>query len=320
MQLGLLLNLHRLKRCQLGLKGGGNVPGEVAKMETYPYLSPVYETVRCSFAPKAQEQANLSVLSREKTMALVQSVTPLAAKQRRQLGTSIISLLLFTVGGYSIIPPEATLAQEVIPRVLTVTGQGETMIPTTLTRVSAGVEVEATTAEAAQAEAARRSSTVVDLLRSRNVDKLETTGIRLNPVYSYNTEPPQVRAYQAVNTVSFQIPTDAAGTLLDDIVQAGATRIGGISFIATESAIADARDTALQTATQDAQRQASVVLDSLNFSSQEIIGIQINGANPPTPLPLAQAARQEFAEADYTTPVVGGEQIVRATVTLQIRY
>lgn len=59
MQLGLLLNLHRLKRCQLGLKGGGNVPGEVAKMETYPYLSPIHETVRCSLAPKAQEQANL---------------------------------------------------------------------------------------------------------------------------------------------------------------------------------------------------------------------------------------------------------------------
>lgn len=269
---------------------------------------------------KAHRQVSL----REEIMGSIQRIGA-PTRQRlgvsKRLGASIgSSLLLLTVGLCSVIAPSPALAQETLMRVLTVSGRGETTIPTTLARVSAGVEVEAETAEAAQAEAARRSSAVVDFLRSRNVDKLETTGIRLNPVYSYNDDQPRIRAYQAVNIVSFQVPTaDNAGSLLDDIVQAGATRIDGISFIASDSAIADARDTALQAATQDAQRQAGVVLNSLNFSPQEIVGIQINGANAPGPVPLP-AARLELAEADYTTPVVGGEQVVQATVTLEIRY
>lgn len=210
--------------------------------------------------------------------------------------------------------------QGITLRTLTVTGKGVETIPATLAQVSLGVEVQGKTAQQVQQEAAKRSSSVVELLRSRKVEKLQTTGINLNPVYSYNNNVQRLTGYTATNTVSFRLPTDLAGALLDASVKAGATRIDGISFVASDTEIAKARQQALQAATQDAQQQANAVLSALNLSSKEVVSIQVNDANLPQP-PVPKFAR-ELAASDRatSTPVVSGEQQVDASVTLQISY
>ena len=211
-------------------------------------------------------------------------------------------------------------AQEAVSRVLTVTGEGSESIPATIAQVQLGVTAQGENAENVQQEIARRSSAVVELLRSQNVDKLQTTGIRLNPQYNYESNQPRIIGYAGSNTVSFQMPTDEVGTLLDDAIATGANQINSVSFVAADDAIDSARDTALQAATADAQAQADVVLQSLNLSAQEIVGIQVNNANPPMPIPFAAQARLAEAVPEATTPVEGGEQTVNARVTLQIRY
>jgi hypothetical protein len=189
-----------------------------------------------------------------------------------------------------------------------------------LAQVELGVEVQGSTAEAAQREAAQRSTAVVELLRSRQVGNLQTTGIRLSPQYDYQDGRAELVGYVATNTVSFRVKPDDVGPLLDDSVAAGATQINGIQFIAEDEAIADALQVALEEATADAQRQANTVLSTLNLGPQEIVNIQINGAQTPMPFPLPVQARVASAEADFSTPVIGGEQTVEASVTLQIRY
>jgi len=204
-------------------------------------------------------------------------------------------------------------------KTLTVTGRGVETIPTTLTQVRLGVEVQGKTAQEVQQEVARRSSAVVALLRSRNVEKLQTTGISLNPIYSYNNNVQRLAGYTATNIVSFRINTEQTGTLLDEAVKAGATRIDGINFVAADSAIAAAQQQALREATQDAQQQANVVLSALNLQSKEVVSIQINSASPPQP-PIPYAREAALADKAVPTPVVGGEQEVEASVTLQISY
>ncbi|MBD1904995.1 SIMPL domain-containing protein [Funiculus sociatus GB2-A5] len=213
------------------------------------------------------------------------------------------------------------VAQEKMLRTLTVSGRGVENIPTTLTQVRLGVEVQGKVAADVQQEAARRSAAVVELLKSRNVEKLETTGISLNPIYSYENNVQRLTGYSATNIVSFRIDTQKAGTLLDEAVKAGATRIDGISFVADDSAIASAQKQALREATQDAQAQADAVLSSLNLTRREIVNIQVNGAvvPPPRPIPIADMAMRSESLAK-TTPVIGGEQEVEASVTLQISY
>ncbi|MGB5962186.1 MAG: SIMPL domain-containing protein [Coleofasciculaceae cyanobacterium] len=213
-------------------------------------------------------------------------------------------------------------AQEKLLRTLTVTGRGVESIQTTKTQVELGVEVQGKSATSVQEDVARRSSAVVELLKSRNVEKLQTTGIRLNPIYSYENNKQQLTGYSATNTVSFRLPTEQAGTLLDDAIKAGATKIDGVSFTATEEAIATAQKLALQKATQEAQSQAEAVLGSLNLSRKEIVNIQVNNATPP---PEPRLAQRQFSTTtklagEAIVPVVGGEQEVQASVTLQISY
>jgi uncharacterized protein len=215
-------------------------------------------------------------------------------------------------------PP--TFAQEKMWRTLSVTGRGTEAIPATLTVVRLGVEAQGKTANAVQEQVARRSTAVVTLLKSRGVEKLQTTGINLNPVYRYDNNTQTLTGYTASNVVSFRITTDKAGTLLDDAVQAGASRIDGVSFTATDEAIAAAQKQALRKATQDAQQQADSVLSALNLTRKDIVGVQINAAFSPPPPIVFQRAEVGFAANKAQSPVIGGEQPVEGTVTLQISY
>ena len=241
---------------------------------------------------------------------------------KKVVSSAVLSWVLLTaIGIVSVAAVMPATAQEVEMRVLTVTGHGQESIETTRTRVDLGVEVQGETANAVQQDVAQRSSAVIELLRDRNVEKLQTTGVRLNPQYNYDRGGQgRIDGYIGVNTVSFEIATDQVGTLMDDAVAAGATQIQGVSFIASDEAMAAAREVALQAATAEAQSQANAVLGALNLGAEEIIGIQINGASAPIPILMPQQARIEEASAAFDTPVLGGEQTVDATVTLQIRY
>ncbi len=237
--------------------------------------------------------------------------TPLS--QRWPTVSLVVGLLTLTL-------TNPVLAQEKLLRTLTVTGRGVEAIPTTKTQVQLGVEIQGKTATEVQQEVARRSSSVVELLRSRQVEKLETTGIRLNPVYSSeNNKAPQITGYSGTNTVSFRTSTERAGKLLDDAVQSGATRIEGVSFTASDDAIASAQKQALRKATQDAQSQADAVLSTLNLTRKDIVSIQVNGATPPSPMPVF-TGKDVLETRLRSSPIIGGEQEVQASVTLQISY
>jgi uncharacterized protein len=207
-------------------------------------------------------------------------------------------------------------------RTLTASGRGIVTIPTTLSQIRLAIEVSGKTPTSAQQEAARRSTQVVNYLKAQRVDKLQTTGISLNPTYIYpNGSTPKITGYSATNSISFRVTTDRAGEILDTAVKNGATRIDGVSFVASEQAISTAQLQALKQATQDAERQADAVLGTLNLKRKEVIGIKIDSASSPTPIPIAaDMMRQTVAKAVSTTPVVGGEQQVEAAVTLDIGY
>ncbi len=222
--------------------------------------------------------------------------------------------------GLVLLPGVSPALSQSLPRILSVTGQGTVEVPTSRTLITLGVEVNARTAQAAQSQAAAQSNAVVNLLKSRSVQDLQTTGVSLSPRYDYSGDSPTLNGFTATNTVSFSVPTAEAGPLLDAAVQAGATRIDNLSFQAEETALEAAQQEALKEATQNAQLQAQAVLNSLNFQIQDIVGVQVNGASaPPSPGPIPMAAYRLDA-AVAPTPIEGGDQTVTATVTLQIRY
>ena len=211
------------------------------------------------------------------------------------------------------------LAEEQLLSTLTVTGSGVEKIATTITEVRLGVEVRDQTAAEVQQQVAKQTSAVVDLLRAKNVEQLQTTGIQLQPNYNYSNNQRNLVGYIGINKVSFRLKTEEVGALLDEAVNAGVSRIDGINFTATPEAIAEAEKEALRQATIEARAMADVVFKTLNLTSKEIVSIQVNQANVPSPMPLS-VAKFSQANAEATTPIIGGEQTVRASVTLQISY
>lgn len=230
----------------------------------------------------------------------------------------LLTLVTYPLINIPLVTP--AMAQEQVLKTLIVTGQGIVRIPTTLTDVSLGVEIQGKTAAEVQQNVAQRTSSLVDFLRSRPIERLQTTGIRLQPNYQYDNNQRRLVGYIGTNTVSFRIKTEEVGSLLDEAVKAGATRIDRVNFSATEAAISEAQKEALKLATMDAQEQAEAVLSTLNFQSQDIISISINGANAPQPLVRQTPESFRNASAADSTPVIGGEQTIKAMVTLQIRY
>jgi uncharacterized protein len=252
-------------------------------------------------------------------MVPIKSPIKLARWQALPLTIGTIGLLAFNLATPAL-AQEKNMPRVLNDRVLSVSGHGVESIATTLTRVNLGVEVQGKTANEVQEAVARKSTAVVTLLKSRGVEKLQTAGINLNPTYDYTNNRQILTGYTGTNAVTFRIKTDEAGTIIDDAVKAGASRIDGVSFTATESAIATAQKAALRKATEDAQAQAQAVLTALGFQQKEIVGIQINAASAPPRIMQTMQLAKSAISADASTPVVGGEQQVEGNVTLQISY
>ncbi|MBH8574649.1 SIMPL domain-containing protein [Nostocaceae cyanobacterium CENA369] len=205
---------------------------------------------------------------------------------------------------------------------LVVSGRGTVDIPRTTAKVSLGVEVQGETSALVQQELAKRSLAVVNLLKAHSdVTKLETTSISLNPRYSQKGGKQVISGYSATNIVRFQIAPEKIGTLLDEAVKTGATRVDGVTLVASDEAIAAAQKEAIDAASKDARSQADAALGALELKQREIVSIQINGARPPMPVAMPLSSLAQNSTADLaSTPVVAGEQRIEAFVTLQVRY
>ncbi|MHC5939584.1 SIMPL domain-containing protein, partial [Nostoc sp.] len=164
-----------------------------------------------------------------------------------------------------------------------VTGQGEVTVPTTLTEVQLGIQVDGKTATEVQEKTAQRSTAVVDVLQKLGAQQLQTTSIQLNPVYN---DTQTLTGFTELNTLQFELPTARAGAAIDTAIQAGANLIQNISFTPSDQALQQARLQVLSEAVKDAQAQAGAVFNTLKLTPGKIIDININSADNPSPSPL----------------------------------
>ena len=242
----------------------------------------------------------------------------------RQLTTFILSLA-FCIPSVAAIAPSAK-AQESSSsiqaikneRVLTVTGRGERSVKTTKARIQLGVTAEGKTAISVQTEVASQANSIVSRLQQLGVEKLQTTSIQLSPKYVYENNRQRQDGFTGQTSVSFVVAIEQAGATLDAAVASGANQIEQISFIATDAVLNEAKQLALQDAIKDAQTQSGTVLNALGFTPKTIKTIQISDSA--IAYPVAQPRMDTFAKAANSVPILGGEQKVETSVTLQITY
>jgi uncharacterized protein YggE len=203
--------------------------------------------------------------------------------------------------------PAAAQASTGVPgmRQVTVVGHGEVKGAPDTATVQIGVEAEAATAKDALAQNSAQTQAVQEKLTKLGVDAkdIQTSSFSINPTYGSDSR--QVTGYHVANIVTVKIrQLGQAGTLLDQVVQAGANSIYGISFsVENPEALLDQ---ARKAAIENAKARATQLAGASGASIGDVLLISENIGAQPIPMPLA--ARAEGAAGAQAVPVQPGEQ------------
>ena len=201
-----------------------------------------------------------------------------------------------------------------------------------LVTVSAGVTTQARTAVEAMAANATQMTAVIDRIKQLGIAErdIQTTGITLGAMYDYNqqTQRQVFRGYQASNRVSVKLrQIDRTGEVLDALVAAGATDLGGPDWSIDDDTAARAQ--ARRQAMETARAQALEYARAAGYSDVRLLEISETIASQP-PMPLLRQVRAEAADAGGTraqaraevaqaaSPVQPG--LVQAGVTVRVTY
>jgi uncharacterized protein YggE len=200
-------------------------------------------------------------------------------------------------------------------REITVTGTGTASAQPDIAQVSIGVQVTSSTvAQATQKDQAQMAS-VIAKLKELGVaaNDIQTSDYSIFPQRNFqNGSSGQVTGYQVSNTVQVTIrDLGSIGTILDQVTQAGANNVFGVTFSVENPA--QLQSEAIDKAVADAQSRAEELAKASGVQLGEIVSISQSGA--PAPVPLAAASAQAAGGA---VPIQPGTIKVNAQV--QISY
>lgn len=203
-------------------------------------------------------------------------------------------------------------------RTLTVTGTGIAKAAPDEAGFSTGVVSHAPTAGQALAANSRAMNAVIATLKKQGVPEkaIQTSNLSLSPQYQTCkpnvTCPQRIVGYEVSNTVSVTVPLDKAGSVLDALVASGSNQIDGISF-----AIHDPKPLlalARADAVKDAIDKGQLYAKSAGVSLGPILAIQEAGSQAPQP--MYRSMNMGIMAGKGPPPVVGGEQLVSASVSI----
>jgi hypothetical protein len=182
--------------------------------------------------------------------------------------------------------------------------------------VSFATETRASRPDQAQRDNARAMEKVRDELRDHRIpdEAIRTASFNLREDVDWVNGKRVPRGYVVSNVVEVRVDAlDSLGRLLDDVVKAGATSVGGIRFDLKDRAAAERE--ALRLAVEDARGRADAVASGAGVRIVRVQTIEEQGGPEiPRPMPMM---RMEAAVADApSTPVAAGEIEIQASVRL----
>jgi uncharacterized protein len=205
------------------------------------------------------------------------------------------------------------LAETAHPAVISVTGEATISVPPDLAQIEAGVTSDAKTArEAADANNATMGKLLLALKAANIAEKdIQTSRLSLQPQNAPNRTggPPAIVGYRAGNHVTIRLRDVAkAASTIDLLVGAGATDIGGISFMVSNAS--KLLDEARGQAIADARRKAEIYAKAAGVTLGAPLSISEDGA--PNPIPYRRMAVGITAPL----PVAQGEETLRVVVSV----
>lgn len=222
------------------------------------------------------------------------------------LAVSVGALLSFVFR-----PQTIAAATNTLPvRQITVIGNGEAKGTPDTASVQLGVQTDAATArEALNANNSQMQSLIAKLKELGIADKdMQTSNLSISP--RYDSTGREVTGYQVSNMLSITIrEVSKASDLLDQVVDAGANNIWGISFnIDNPTAL---QQTAREQALTDARARAEAMAKAIGATVGQVLSVTENIGNPS---PVMYRAEMAATDAAGSVPVQAGEQTITAQV------
>lgn len=201
-----------------------------------------------------------------------------------------------------------------------VSGSGSVSVSPDQAVVSFAVETREEHAAEASGANAESMAAVLEALRSADLPGLvlETYGYSLRPEYGVVQEGGRsvrvIEGYAALNNVRATVEDpDAVGRVIDAAIGAGANRVSGIAFRASETEAAGQE--ALAMAVENARAQADAIAAALGHELGPALEVR-GGSAVPRPGPEIGIMLRAQA-ADIATPIEAADQAVTATVTIK---
>ena len=200
---------------------------------------------------------------------------------------------------------------------LNLSAYGEVRTAPDMATISLGVMTEAKTAVEAMRQNATRMTEVVAALRRAGIAEkdIQTSNLSLSAQYRYEeNKPPQLSGYQASNTVTIRVVDLAkTGAAMDAVVSVGANQIHGISFGLQDPQAAE--NEARRKAVQALAAKANLYAGATGHRVGRLVNLSEGGGySAPPPMPMPTMARGNFAKDEASTPVSGGEVVVRIDI------
>lgn len=239
----------------------------------------------------------------------------------RPLGASAPATLAVLLAALPALAPAAAQSQERDDPgpTLEVAGSAEISVPSDRARIALAVETQAESAGEASRENAAVAEAVVDAVQALEIEGLhvETRGYRLQPQYRRpgrgDPDPPEVVAYRVTNQVMVTIDdVEAAGTVVDAGVEAGANRVGSLRFDLQDRE--PAREEALREAVRKARREAEVIAEAMDVGLGQVQRVRTDPGRTRVQARTLEVEAMAMAADARPTPVEPGDVEVSAEV------
>lgn len=233
--------------------------------------------------------------------------------------TSSMAQMEHPAMNHNSIQPETTLD---------ISAEGDVMRAPDIAFISAGVQADAESAQAAMQQQASAMTGVFDALARAGIEKkdMQTSDFSLQPRYTYvevdegrgRTRGEQrLDGYTASNQLTIKVrDLDRLGATMDSLVSAGGNTFSGISFALDDDE--DVRAEARRLAVGKAIARAELYASAAGMKVGRIVTISEGGDY--SPQPMAMMARGKDMMMEASTPISGGEvgYTARVNITFEL--
>ena len=207
------------------------------------------------------------------------------------------------------------IADQALPRTISITGNGSATSPPDMATINTGVVTQGKNAADAMKANNEIMAKLMAALKAQKIPAkdIQTSDFSVSPQYARDDRgrtQQEIVGYRVSNQVRVVIRNlPELGKVLDTLVSTGSNRVSGISFGITDSdgILNEARNNAIA----DARSKANLYAQALGIKVGKVVSVSESSVIAPRPQFFARAAM-----ADSAVPIASGEQELTATIDL----